>query len=303
MKNIFALLLIFLMFFLMACSGETTVTPISTQGSSETVASTESSTVSEKAVNKSEPVLESIQSELLFEWEGIKVTSKEIVNDDIWGKGLKVLIENDSEINATIQLNHIVVNNYMISNLFSTTVAAGKKANETIDLSTPVLETSGIDVIGEIALSFMIMNSDSYDRLFDSEEIVIKTSENDSMEIVSLDEGKELLNFEGIKVVGKYVEENTIWGTGVQLFIENQRDDNVIVQCENMSINGFMVSPYFSSTVNSGRYAMDSITVFASDLEENDIESVEEIELVFRVLDADSYSTIFESEPIEFSVK
>lgn len=303
MKNIFALLLIFLMFFLMACSGETTVTPISTQVSSESVASTESSTVSEKAVNKSEPVLESIQSELLFEWEGIKVTSKEIVNDDIWGKGLKVLIENDSEINATIQLNHIVVNNYMISNLFSTTVAAGKKANETIDLSTPVLETSGIDVIGEIALSFMIMNSDSYDRLFDSEEIVIKTSENASMEIVSLDEGKELLNFEGIKIVGKYVEENTIWGTGVQLFIENQRDDNVIVQCENMSINGFMVSPYFSSTVNSGRYAMDSITVFASDLEENDIESVEDIELVFRVLDADSYSTIFESEPIEFSVK
>lgn len=303
MKNIFALLLIFLMLFLMACSGETTVTPISTQVSSESVASTESSTVSEKAVNKSEPVLESIQSELLFEWEGIKVTSKEIVNDDIWGKGLKVLIENDSDINATVQLNHIVVNNYMISNLFSTTVAAGKKANETIDLSTPVLETSGIDVIGEIALSFMIMNSDSYDRLFDSEEIVIKTSENDSMEIVSLDEGKELLNFEGIKVVGKYVEENTIWGTGVQLFIENQRDDNVIVQCENMSINGFMVSPYFSSTVNSGRYAMDSITVFASDLEENDIESVEDIELVFRVLDADSYSTIFESEPIEFSVK
>lgn len=49
--------------------------------------------------------------------------------------------------------------------------------------------------------------------------------------------------------------------------------------------------------------ALDEITILSSDLEENDIEKVEDIELVFRIINSDNYQTIIETEPITFSTE
>ncbi|NLA87567.1 MAG: hypothetical protein GX847_09895, partial [Clostridiales bacterium] len=46
---------------------------------------------------------------------------------------------------------------------------------------------------------------------------------------------------------------------------------------------------------------IDDITILSSDLEANDIQSVDAIELTFHIYDADSYSTIFDTEPITFT--
>jgi hypothetical protein len=70
-----------------------------------------------------------------------------------------------------------------------------------------------------------------------------------------------------------------------------------------MSINGFMVTPLFSSTVNSGRMALDDITILSSDLEDNDIEVIEDIELIFNILNSNTYETIVDTDPISFSTK
>jgi hypothetical protein len=48
---------------------------------------------------------------------------------------------------------------------------------------------------------------------------------------------------------------------------------------------------------------MDTITLFSDDLEENDITSVEEIELKFRIYNSDTYDDIDETDAITFSVK
>lgn len=85
--------------------------------------------------------------------------------------------------------------------------------------------------------------------------------------------------------------------------IENNSGKNVIIRCDDMSINGFMVTPYFSSTVYDGKKAIDDITIMSSDLENNGITSVDEIELVFKVIDEHNFSTIEQSEPITFSTK
>ena len=50
-----------------------------------------------------------------------------------------------------------------------------------------------------------------------------------------------------------------------------------------MSVNGFMLSPFFSTTVYDGKKAINDITVFSSDLEENGIETIEEVELKFNI--------------------
>jgi hypothetical protein len=191
----------------------------------------------------------------------------------------------------------------MITDLFSCSVAAGKKANDTIYLSSSGLEAAGITTISDIVISFHVYDSDTYDTLFDTDEIELKTSAYGTVEQPVMDDGKELYNQDGIRIVGKYVDENSFWGAGVLLFIENNYGENITVQCDNMSINGFMVTPYFSCAVNNGRMALDDITIMSSDLEENDITSVDDIELVFKIFNPDTYQTIVETDPITFSTK
>ena len=75
------------------------------------------------------------------------------------------------------------------------------------------------------------------------------------------------------------------------------------ISVEELSINGFMMNPVFSTTVYEGKMALNEITIFSSDLEENGIETIEEVELKFHIYDAESYRTIADSEPIIFSAQ
>jgi hypothetical protein len=246
--------------------------------------------------------LETIDEAVLFEQDGVRVTAKEIVDDPVWGKGIVVLIENETTKNVGVQCNTIVVNNYMISEIFSSTVAAGKKDNETITLLSSSLEEAGIETISEINISFNVFDSDSFETLYDTDEISIKTSAYGTVEQPVMDLGKELMNTEGVRIVGKYVTEDSIWGAGVLLYIENTSDSDVLVQCDNMSINGYMVTPYFSSQVNKGRMALAPISILSTDLEENGIKEVKDLELTFNIINPNTYDTIYETDPIPFSV-
>ena len=78
----------------------------------------------------------------------MKVTATEYVVDSFWGDGIKLLIENNGASDIGIGCTALIVNDYMISDLFSTTVAAGKKANETLYLSNSGLQAAGIENVG-----------------------------------------------------------------------------------------------------------------------------------------------------------
>ena len=257
-----------------------------------------------KAAEKEEKAASlSIEEQVLVDKDGLKITAKEWVEDSLWGDGIKLLIENDSDKNLGVGCNALIVNNYMVSDLFSETVAAGKKSNKTLNIFSSSLKNTGIKEVGQIEIYFHVYDGDSYATLFDCEPVTIKTSAFDNMEIVKNDDGQELYNQDGIRIVGKFVDENSFWGTAILLFIENNTERNICVQCDDMSINGFMVTPFFSSTVYAGRMALDDITIMNSDLEENDIETVEDIELKFHIFDNDSFSTIKDTDTIAFSAK
>ena len=251
--------------------------------------------------NSSELV--TIEEQVLLDQNDVKITAKEYVTDSIWGDGIKVLIENNGNKNIGVSCKALIVNNYMITDLFSSSVAAGKKANEVIYLSSSGLEKSGIEGVGQVEIYFHVYDRDSYDTLFDADCVTIKTSGYSQMDVTPADTGIELYNKDGIRIVGKVVNEDSFWGTAVLLYLENKTGKNITVSCENMSINGFMVSPLFVSTVYDGKMAIDEITIFSSDLEENDIESVEDVELSFHIYNADTYKTIVDTKPIKFSMK
>ncbi len=245
---------------------------------------------------------ESITEQVLVDQDGIKITATEYVTDDIWGDGIKLIVENTSDNDYTVGCDALIVNDYMITDLFSADVAAGKKSNEVMYLSSSELKAAGIDVVGKVEMYFHAYDS-NWDSLFQNVYSEIETSQYSNMDTSPNDEGTELYNENGVRIVGKTVDENSFWGTAILLYVENTSGQNVGISVDNMSINGFMMSPFFSTTVYDGKKAIDDITVFSSDLEENGIESIDEVELKFHIYNADSYETIADSDAITFSAQ
>ena len=254
------------------------------------------------AEDSSQPDI-TIEEQVLVEQDGIKITALEYVKDSIWGEGIKVLIENDSEKDVTVGCDALIVNDYMIRDLFGEEVAAGKKSNDVIYLSSSELKAAGIETVGRIEIYFHAYDAESYDRIFTTDCVEIETSAIDNMDTTANDEGTELYNEGGIRIIGKTVDENSFWGTAILLYIENESGRNVGINVDDMSVNGFMLTPYFSTTVYDGKKAVDDITLMSSELEENGITSIDEVELKFHIYDNDSYETVADSDPITFSAK
>lgn len=271
---------------------------VSSDGSSTTTTEETSDATAEKA----EKVDVTIEEQVLVDQDGVKITATEYVTDSIWGDGIKLLIENDSDSDYTVGCDALIVNDYMITDLFVSEIAAGKKANETMYLSSSGLKAAGIDNVGKIEMYFHAYNSD-WDYIFKEAYSEIQTSAYANMDTTPNDAGMELYNENGVRIVGKTVDEGSFWGTAVLLYCENTSGKNVGISVDDMSINGFMMSPFFSTTVYDGKKSIDEITIFSSDLEENGIESIDEVELKFHIYNSDTYDTIADSDPITFSAK
>jgi len=244
-----------------------------------------------------------IQETVCFEYDGFKVTAKEIINDSIWGAGIKLYIENNGNKDYSLSTNAVIVNNCMVSSFSGSTVAAGKKANETLYLSSSDLEAAGITNIGQIEIYFYLYDPNSYDTIYTADCVTLKTSAYSSMDTTPDESGHVLYNQGGIKIIGKYVDESTFWGSSVLLYVQNSTGRNIGISSEDMSINGFMVSGYYYADIYAGKYSLDEITIMSSDLTENGITSIDEIELKFHIYDSDSYETIADTDPIKFKAK
>ncbi|MCR5775732.1 MAG: hypothetical protein K6G42_11670 [Lachnospiraceae bacterium] len=244
-----------------------------------------------------------IDEQVLVDQDGIRITATGYEADSVWGEGIGLLIENNSDKDYTVGCDALIVNDYMISDLFATTVAAGKKATDTMYLSSTQLKAAGIDSVGKVEMYFHAYDDDSLDRLFSEVYSEIKTSEFDHMDTECDDSGTELYNKNGIRIIGKTVDEDSFWGMAILLFCENSSGRKISINIDDMSINGFMVTPYFSSMIYDGKKAVEDITIMSGDLESNGIESIDEAELKFRIMDADTYDTIDETDTIAFSAK
>lgn len=238
-----------------------------------------------------------------FEYDGLTVTAKEIVNDYLWGTGIKLHIENNSTKDYSIGVKQAIVNNCMISDFFTCSVAAGKKTNDTLYLSSSDLKDAGIENIGQVEVYFYLYDSTTYKTLYEPSCVTIKTSFFDEMDTTVENAGHTLYDKDGIKIVAKYVNEATLLGKTIALYIENNSNANIRISCEDLSVNGYMITEYFSETIYSGKYALPEITLSSSDLEENDITEVIEVELKFRIYNPDTYQTIFETDALKFSTK
>ena len=306
MKKLISLALAMIMILsLTACGGGSTTVEKEIVKDDKTTETTQQAgeKVSEEENKSDVPVIPTIEETVILEYEGVKVTAMEYTADSIWGDGIKLLVENNGDKSVGVSCENVIVNDYMLTDFFSTTVAAGKKDNETLYLSSTELEAAGVTNVGKVEAQLYLYDADSYSTIYTGELVEIQTSEYANMDTTADNVGAELYNENGVRIVGKYVNEDSFWGAAILLYVENNTGRDITVSCEDLSVNGFMVDAWFYCDIVAGKKAVEEITLFDSTMEENGITSIEDIELVFTAHDSNTYADIFKSEPISFSAK
>ncbi len=105
-----------------------------------------------------------------------------------------------------------------------------------------------------------------------------------------------LLNQGGIRVTATGLSEDAWLGPEINLLIENDTDLSVVVQAENVAVNGAMVSSLLYCDVAAGMKANSAISFYSEDLSKAGIQTIRTVELKLVVYDSSNYDTIVQSE-------
>ena len=269
----------------------------STDSSNSNTADTEATVEVENTTQATQAGV-TVEETVLLEQDGIKITATGM-DDGLLGTELKLLIENDSSTNLTFQARNASVNGYMVDTMMSEDVAAGKKSNTSLTFSTSGLKDCGIDTIANMEFSFHIFTTDGWDDFLDSDIISLDTSAAGSYTQNYDDSGEVFYDKDGIKIIGKGLSSNdSFFGPGLIVYIENNSSKNFTVQVRDTSVNGFMIDTSMSEDVIVGKKAITAVTFFSSSLDENGITDITSIETSFHVFDMESWDTIVDTDPI-----
>lgn len=286
---------------LTGCGGSESTQPANTQQTG-TVTTTEEmeSAIEETAESIPDASAVTVEEQVLLDQDGFKITLTGL-EDDFMGPSLNVLIENNSQTDVTIQARNVSVNGYMVAHTFSADVIAGKKNNSSITFLSSSFEECGIEEIADVAFLFHIFDAESWDTILDSEIVEIQTSAMDSYQQNYDDSGTVLFEGNDIKIISKGISEDSMFGPGLILYMENNSEQSITVQARDTSVNGFMIDPTLSSEIAPGKKIISSMTFMDSDFEENSITAIEEIETSFHIFITDSWETIIDTEPINIT--
>lgn len=240
-----------------------------------------------------------IEETVLVDEGGVKITAKSLSMDEIFGAELKLLIENNSGKDLTIQCRNASVNGYMVETMMSVDIVHGKKANDAITFMNSDFDTCGI---ADMEFAFHMFTTADWETYLDTTQIQLKTSIAETYEYTFDDSGDTAYDANGIKVIIKGLAENeSIFGPSIIVYIENNTDKAFTVQSRDVSINGFMVDAMFSCDVMPGKKAIDTVTFLSSELEENAIAAIEDVELSFHIFDTESWDGIVDTDVVSIS--
>jgi len=245
-----------------------------------------------------------IDETVILDQDGIKITAKSLVYDNTWGPELKVLIENNSSENIVVTSRETSVNGAMIDFTFYCDIAAEKKSNEGISIYKADLETASITTIKEIQFKIRVSNQDTYNEIIETDFITITTNASPDFVQKFDDSGEVVYNDNSFKVVfrGLVINESSIYRTRLTFYVENNTDQSVTLRTRDLSINGFMFDDNMYATVGAGKVIYCAITLSDSDLADNDITQIENLEFYINIYNSKTYNDIVNTDIIKIDL-
>ena len=219
----------------------------------------------------------------------VKITGMEQNADSF---EMKLYLENKSGANAMFTLNRVVVNGYVTDPFWACEVSPGKKANSVVDF----YDLTDDGITGDVnAVEFVlrVYNNDDWmaDDLFNERIVVYPMGEENAVvqERESVDSDIVITDSDNISIVVTGFGVDDLWGYTASVYLVNRTDVTLIFAAEDVSVNGFMVDPFWATEVPPHAREYSKIHWSFSSFEENNIENVDEIEMKFRVYDSDDW--------------
>lgn len=223
----------------------------------------------------------------------IKITG--IDPDNLWGYTLKAQLENkSSEKTYMFSVESAAINGVQCDPFFATEVAAGKKSNNDISFTDDVFEKNDIGDFTDIELTFRVYDSNDWTAENVAKETIHIYPYGEEKAVKFTRESKAsdniIIDNEHVTVIVTGYEKDDIWGYNVNLFLINKTNNSAMFSVDEASINGFMLDPFYATSVSANKCLFSSITWLDTTLTENEITTIEEIEFKFRAHNADDWT-------------
>ena len=216
------------------------------------------------------------------------------------GLEMQLTCENKSGKDMLFSLNHVSVCGIMFDPLWAEEVSAGKKVNSTVYFDTYALEEMGITTLDEISFRLSVIDNVNWmddpflDEAFtlyptglDAASVEYPQYQHKHGETLVVDNDKLLFIIE--KVDDAENDTYTLY-----CYVENRTDKDLLVSWDGVSVNDFMVDPFWASGIAAGKQLYSQISFYRSDLEAQGIETVSGIDFTLSAIDYDSFDTVLE---------
>lgn len=243
-----------------------------------------------------------LPEQVIYDSNGIRITVKGMEENTMAGTRIRVLVENGTEHNIAFSGDLFVVNGVTLPGYLYAETAAGMKSNDAIELYSDTLETAGILQVGTVrGADTRIVDTDSYETLA-KVPFSLETAYAQSLSYRPDETGMELFRAEEITVTAQMISEE-FYGRTARLLVRNDSDEDIIVEAENISVNGYTVDAWLYDVVCGETVRYCQLDLFETALAENGIDRIETITFHLNILDAEDYETIARSELLTVEVQ
>lgn len=233
----------------------------------------------------------------------IKITN--VKEDSIWGYEIQVELENKSEnTEQMFSLEYLSVNGVECSCWMASSVLPGKKSIEKISIDNSKLKENSVGLFTDIEIGFRVYDSNDWmaDDILNQTVHIYPYGKDRAEAFVrqSKESDLVLVDNESVTVIATgYREDSSFYGFEVNLYLINKTEKNLMYSVRDCSINGYMIDPFFATSIHAGKSKFSTISWSRSDFEENKIGGVEVIEFLLTAYDEDSWADEFVSETVE----
>lgn len=211
------------------------------------------------------------------------------------GLQIHVLCENKSDRPLMFSWNNTSVCGFMYDPLWAEEVAAGKKVNTTVGIDTYALEQMEVESVDEITFTLYVQDSEEFmnEPVVNQQFTIYPTGKTADTAVFPeyrhRDGETVIVQNEDITFIIQNVDDELADYYTLNCYIANHTDKNLMISWEDVSVNGFMVNPFWAMNVAAGKQAYSEIIFYRSDLEKQDIEVVQDIEFSLLVSDYDDW--------------
>ena len=215
--------------------------------------------------------------------------------DAIYDYYISFYLENKSEDKEyTFDMTVLAINGVEITPAAAFIIPAGKMGLEKCYISASQLKESGITDFSSIFFTMSAFETDNWEA-----EDVAKQSvhvypygEENAVPFVREAEAtdKIIADNDMVTVIVTGVRENdTFEAQDLCFYFVNKTDKEIMFTIEDVSVNGYMMDPFFATTVNPGFSRFADASWFDDELSDHGIDKITEIEFTFVSRDANDW--------------